>query len=171
VPAPAALATPGDLNSYLQRELDPGTAELLLGGASAIVRRYVGWPLSVTTETFARLGNGSVVLGLPTLALRAVTEVRVAGAVLGTADYLWTPDGTLVRPGGWGRLTPVEVDAEHGLDPVPEDVRLVTLVLAAKLVANPDRVQWQAVGTISNTFPAGVLTEMESALLDPYRAP
>lgn len=177
------LAAAEDLACHLQRDLDRASADLALAGASGLVRRHAGWPISESTETLTRLGGGSVVLGLPTLMLTAVTEVRVgteviaaaelaAAGYMGAEEYTWTPEGQLIRPAGWPRLAQVQADCTHGYDPVPDDVRLVTLTLAGRLLANPEALKSKTVGGISRTYGGSSdLGALETALLDGYRLP
>jgi hypothetical protein len=174
------LATAEDLASYLQHDLDTATADLALAAASALVRRNVDWPISRVTETLTRLGNGSCVLTLPTLVLVEVTAIRLAGGTLTPAtvdavgaldarDYVWTSQGQVVRLAGWPRLAPVEVDCTHGYDPVPDDVRLVVMAVAGRLISNPERLRSETVGALSRAFDFRAPTELEAGLLDGYR--
>jgi hypothetical protein len=176
------LAAPEELASFLQRDLDAATTDLVLAGASALVRQYCGWALTEQTETITRLGPGIAVLSLPTLLLSAVTEVRVSGqpitpasmtgGAIGYCDYAWTPAGQLIRPAGWPCLQPVAVDCTHGYPQVPDDVRHVVLAVAGRLLSNPERLTWEAVGVTSRTYAgSGALDADTAALLDGYRLP
>lgn len=180
-----ALATTTDLANYLQRsDVPAGTATLALDGASQLVRTYCGWQLDQVTETLHAFGAGTQVLSLPTLHLTAVAEVRLAGEVLvqatvdegapfAAAEYVWTVAGQLVRPASWDRFAAVEADVTHGYSPVPDDVRVVVLAVAARLVSNPDNLRQEVVGSVSRSWDSGMVgfAPTEVALLAPYRLP
>jgi hypothetical protein len=163
------LATPAELDTYLQRPVNPDVALLAVQGASGAVRAQCQWSISQQSAVTLRVDalGWSPVLTLPTMHLTAVTEVRLNGDVLTPGNYRWSARGQLYRPAGWGDWTVVEVDCTHGYDPVPDVVRLVTLSMAARYVSNPDAVRIAAVGSVQRTYFE--LTALDENLLDPYR--
>ncbi|MDP8971144.1 MAG: hypothetical protein M3N52_11760 [Actinomycetota bacterium] len=166
----APLVTPTDLAAYLQRDVDLATATLAVEGASGAVRDLCGWPISQQVAvTLHATGNGSLVLGLPTLLLTAVTAVRVDGTLVDPSEYVWVRRGQVRRANGWPAWTRVEVDCTHGYDPVPDVVRLITLSLAARDYGNPEAVESTVVGSVERKFFAP--TPLDERLLEPYRLP
>jgi hypothetical protein len=167
---PAALATQEELESYLQRSLDTGTAELALAGASGAVRDYCGWVIAPTEAAEWTLdGTGAAILRVPTLHLADVTEVQVDGLVLGVGEYTWTRHGHLYCPLGWPEgFRRIVVEADHGYVDTPDGVRLAVLSMAARSITNPERLDTATVGTVTRRYSQ---TALETALLHAYRLP
>lgn len=167
----AALANAGDLSLYLGRFIDPDAAELVLAGASGVVRAYCGWNLSQETTTFIVEGNGSVILSLPTLNLGAVTAIRIGGLpvdLLTAPAPIVHPRGQLIWAASWPAGALIEVDATHGYVDTPDVIRLVVLTLAARLLNNPDDARTASVGSVTRTYDT-TLTALDMRLLDPFR--
>lgn len=163
------LVTPEELASYLQHDLDRATAELAIAGASGAVRGHCRWDLALAEQTFVVDGTGSRLLLLPTLHLVSVEEVRVDGQALEADEYTWSENGALERAARWPRkLRGIEVDCNHGHDPIPDLPRMVTLELAARQYDNPQRLSSKTVGGVSQGWE---LSELEMARLDPYVLP
>lgn len=168
--ATAPLVTAEELASYLQHDLDRATAELAIGGASDTVRGYCGWDIAYEAGvTLTVDGNGARVLTLPTMLLLAVAEVRVDGTALDPGEYRWTPAGLLWRAAGWPlAFQIVEVDCDHGYQPVPDAAKVVTLALAARSYVNPERASARGVGAVSTSYD---FREVSLSPLDQYRLP
>lgn len=166
----AALATAGELGDHLQRtDLDPVQAQLALELGSGAVRAYCGWEISKITETLQTVGIGTAVLSLPTLCLLDVTEVRVNGEVVTIA--WWSRNGQLMLPLGWPMHAVVEVDCEHGFDPVPDVIKLVVLEQAARQLTNPQGLLSASAGSVSRTWASAGkprLSELDERLLQRY---
>lgn len=166
------LAQPADLELLGGEGLAQDNAELLLRGATGAVRSYCGWVISSTTETFTLDGDGGGLLFLPSLHVRDVTAVRVAGEE--QTGYAWSVNGTVEALGCWKRgRRNVEVDAVHGYEQVPGDVVDVVLAVALRGALNPaGTVSESFAGATSSWAHAGFgLTTVERATLDPYRIP
>jgi hypothetical protein len=166
----APLASADELSTHLQTPVPGAVADLALAGASGAVRAYCGWDLSRETRTFVLVGDGTVLLTLPTMELLAVSAVRVDGVPLDLAVSVPTVLrlGQLILAEGWPAGSVIEVDADHGYDTVPDVVRLVTLTIAARIVNNPDNYKTANVGTVTRTYDPG-LTALDGRLLAPYR--
>lgn len=181
------LATLAELNQAAQRVVDPTAGMLALASASGLVRDYVGWSISEETVTFVVDGSTTTLLGLPTLRLTAVSEVRVkdgsvGGLVLTESDtgwtggdtYTWSQRGHLYRACGWpcGFRT-VEADVTHGYAVIPDAVRAVVLGLAGADVFSPagSVLQSKTVGGVSHTYreSPGELTSLQTFQLSGYR--
>jgi hypothetical protein len=140
----APLASTDDLRKWKQLdvgEFDTDAATLAVAGASGMIRSHCGWDISQATVTDAVLdGPGSRNLWLPTLKLTAVASVAVNGDPLtvGT-QYDWTGYGKLIHRGCWPS-TPrsITITYTHGWNPVPDEVKTATLILAGLLYSNPD---------------------------------
>jgi hypothetical protein len=169
------LITAEEFAGYLQRDLDRYSAELAVRGASGIIRNHCGWNLSRIAETLVVDGNGSASLNLPTVRLNDVTEVRVDGTALDPADYTWGTNGILFRSGsppyGYWPLGPrrVEVDADHGYDPIPDEIRIVAHAISARFYSNPEGLSAKSSGDGSRTYGAIVLSDLEMRLISNHR--
>lgn len=158
------LANTGELENHLQRELDPDVAAQALQLASGAVRAFCKWDLSrVPADTLQAAGNGGVVLTLPTMHLNAITAVRINGITLDLLDpqVSWTKRGQLIRAVGWGRWCTVDVDCDHGYDPIPDLVKLCVLDLAGRQLSNPLGLVSSTVGSVSRSY-AGVDTSLST---------
>jgi hypothetical protein len=169
------LAEPGELNTHLQREIEPDRAEQAVQLASGAVRAYCGWNLSLTTETLQTAGNGTIVLTLPTLSLIDVIAVSVNGlqVPVGAPSMSWTRRGQLIRLAGWPSLSTVDVDCTHGYAEIPDVVKLVVLELAGRaLNASPEGLKRATVGAVTKEWATaaggGGLTDLDQRLLDRY---
>lgn len=174
------LATTGELATHLQRSIDPDDAELALMLASGAVRAYCGWDLARETTTLVAYGSGTPVLSLPTLSLLDLTAVRVDGADLDltltgvdVGRVVWSRKGQLFRGIGWPRHVPIEADATHGYDPIPDVVKLVCLERAARVLANPEQLVSATVSSVTKTWATSntsfALSSLDERLLDRFR--
>jgi hypothetical protein len=178
-----ALVSVEDFAAYLQRDLDRCTADLALAGASGLVRQYLRWDLSRTTETFVVDTHGSRTVALPTLRLNGVDEVSVVrrppgttlpvSTLLAPAEYTWSASGLLwldtPTPNGFRA---VSVVADHGYDPIPDEVRLVVCAIAARAYSNPDGLRSQTVGGVGRGYAAAAeMTALEVGLIAGFRLP
>lgn len=178
------LATPSDLASYMQSDLDTATATLALETATGWIQREVGHRvLEVTNETIT-LDGGDHTIYLPG---RPVTAV---GAVATTDNY-----GTVENPvlnidyrvrgyrlirSGYRTVWPEKVDVVYSYGynsaSVPQVIRGICLSAAARVYSNPSGVKQETVGAVTmiyNTplYVSGMyLTEQERADLAAYKA-
>lgn len=147
------LATPGDLASALQRDLDLSTATLLLELATAKVQRAAGGQRILAATTTAGLFAVDDENWEPYLPL-AQFPVRSASVVLldGTAVTDWyLRNQMLWRAAGWRTTsTPalVTVTYEHGHTAGSQYLQLArgaTLALAQLGYGNPDNAKSEAI--------------------------
>lgn len=166
------LASVGELETHLQRDLDATGAQLALELASGAVRAYCGWDLSRQAQTFHVSTDGGVLITLPTLELHAVVEVRADATVVDPLKwpYSFTRGGQL-----WGSFAPkvqYEVDVVHGYDPIPDLVKLVTLDFAGRSMNNPMGLVSATTGQVSRTWSTGSssspMSTLHERLLDRY---
>lgn len=169
------LVTVAELETHLQRDIDPEVAALAVASASGIVRDFCRWIVAPAEEaTFVLDGSGRTLQGLPTLYLTAVSEVRVDGHPIN--DFTWSRRGQLHRDAGWpDRLRSVEVDCTHGYPTTPDTVRAVVLVLATRPATNPEGLRSKTVGAVARSFifetMRGDLSELQMAQIGGYRLP
>lgn len=131
----ALYATPSDLASYLQKDLDTATATLVLTTASGMFAREAQTAFTATNVTWSTTNAyGCWELEPPYAPITAVSAVRVNGvAITG-----WTLRGNrLYRLAGfgWRGIFPpdqVDVDLTHGYTTVPDDVKGAVLETAAQ---------------------------------------
>lgn len=155
-----AFAQPEELASFLQRDVDTATAELLLDMASDAIREDVDQQIDrvdgdqVTLDPPVR----SSALLLPELPVADVTSLTVAGVVLvDGVDYTWGPAGIIRRFGtaltagdltidGWtwgSAAQSIDVTYSHGYAVGSRQLktcRTVCLQAAARAYVNPDQV-------------------------------
>jgi hypothetical protein len=181
----APLADIGDLEAALGHPVDPTVGNAALVNASGLIRAWCGWHISrEVAKTFTVDGSGTVVLGLPTMYLAAVAEVRLDGVLLAldTVDaeggYNFSANGHLYRWAGWPRHPrAVAAVVDHGYDPVPDAITAVTVALSMRAIENPVGVRQEAVGTVIQQFhnPREVagdqLNALNAAVLGPFRLP
>lgn len=171
----AALATVGELETHLGRDVDDVQAQQMLDLSSAAVRAYCGWNVTREQTTFYFEGDGTGFVSLPTLELIDVTEIRAGGTIVDPLklDIHWSRNGQGFS-NCWARRTQFAVDVTHGYDPVPDLLKLVTLDLAARQIGNPLNLVAASVGQVSRTWATGssgdpqAMSAIHQRLLDRY---
>lgn len=176
----ASFATPSDLASWLQQDVDTATATLLLASSSAAIRSFCGWSITEETVTGAVIdGSGGPDLWLPTKNLTAVASVTDDGvAQTNGTTFEWFRTGRLTKVAGrWTRKAKgVLATYTHGYptgDPHLDLAKAVCLTAAARQMTNPAGLQSETVGGVSWTAAsegpdtASALTEAEQYSLIP----
>lgn len=170
-----AYATPTDLATLLQKDVDTASAQLALDKASELFSRHAATWWTPTSTTYQTAGLGWTELYLPFRPINSITQVRVAGVVV--TDYTRIKM-VLYRLLGWGvpgRYPPdlIEVDLVHGYSTVPDDVKGVVLDMAASAYQSPDNtVAGESIDdyTVKFTDVGGImLTESAAQLAERYR--
>lgn len=135
----AQYATPSELASYLQQDLDASTANLVLTLASGQFSARADTWWAATTATYTRVGTPSTTIDLPFRPVTAVSQVTINGVVITGYTLI---KNTLYRAAGFG--TPwasppdvVVVSLTHGYTTVPDDVKAAVLDMAAQAYAAP----------------------------------
>jgi hypothetical protein len=135
----ALYATASELASYLQKDLDTASAELVLTIASATFARAAERAFTPTTTTYTDTVDGSDTVVLPYQKVTAVSAVRINGATITG----WTlRNGVLYRTAGFGyryAFPPdqIDVDLTHGETTAPDDVKGAVLETAAQAYEVP----------------------------------
>lgn len=97
------LATPSDLASYLQADVDLSTATLLIECATAVVQEAAGGQriVQVVGDTISILGTSDSWLPLPQIPVTAVTSVTMDGTALTAGTDYKVFGNKLWRKQGW----------------------------------------------------------------------
>ena len=150
-----AFVTPAEFSAWTKgqvAETDP-RLQPLLDGASAGIRRYVGWHIApVVEETLAGDGPGGGLLMLPTGRLRALVSADNGGYPVDLAAVDWSKHGMLELRSGWwsSRLGAVSVRVQHGYDLADvEDVKQIVKQVTANALASPMGATREQAGTVS----------------------
>jgi glucan biosynthesis protein len=135
----ALYATPAELASYLQQDLDTATATLVLTVASGQFSLYADTQFASTAATWTTLGTPFMNLVLPFRPVIAVQAVRISGVTVNGYTLI---RNILYRPAGFGFpfATPpdaVQVDLTYGFTAVPDDVKAAVLDMAAQAYTVP----------------------------------
>lgn len=142
------LATPADLATALQRDVDTASATLALEVATAVVQAAAGQRIVRATTTETAWGGVDRVLRLKQRPIISITSVTYNGSLLaqGTASGTWRMAANgLWRDLGWAECageplgtTVVYVAGYLATDQEIQLGRGVTLSIARGLFANPD---------------------------------
>lgn len=151
------FAVPADLRTFVQDETVPEeTARQKLAIASGAVRSFCGWPVSAVTETKRIRATNAQSLWLPTLHLRGVSSITLAGQALTGFDF--TDEGQVLLGRWYYTRGPYVVTFDHGwLDDSYqiETVRGVVLSCASRLLDNPNSYRSWTTGSESVTAAGG----------------
>lgn len=171
------LATPEDLASFLQQDLDLATATLLIEAATAVVQDAAGGQriLQVVGDTATLIGTTDSKLDLPQIPVTTVTSVTLDGTALtagaaGSATTTYRRHGNkLWRTDGWqsyiGEPSTVVVVYTHGYPPGHQRLQLArsaVLTLAAVPYGNPSGATQVKIDDFAEAYSA-VAARMETA--------
>lgn len=176
------LATPEDLASLLQQDLDAATATLLVECATAVAQEAAGGQriVQVVGDVATVMGTTEAWLPLPQLPVTAVSAVSLDGVALTVGTDYQVFGNRLFRNYGWqnrwgqgwyqygppsqvdqGYLGPqpsaVAVTYTHGYPPGHQALQLArsaVLGLAAGAYANPSGVTQERIDDYSATYEA-----------------
>ncbi len=157
------LATPQDLASLLQKDLDAATATLLVEISTAAVQATVGQRLvQVADDSIVLLGDTGSWLVLPQRPVTAVTSVTLDGAAV--TD--WVRFGArLFRRDGWAACasepSTVEVVCSHGYPPGAQELQLARgacLSIIRDWYDNPSSTTSVKIDDYAETFSAMAAT-------------
>ncbi len=171
---PDQLATPSDLASALQSDLDASTANLLIECATAVVQAIVGQRIVEVTETVTLDldgYDGGVYLPLPERPVTAVASASV-GATAVTDYSAQLAKGRLWRAMGWrstllayaDQPSTVTVAYTHGYPAASQKrqlARMAVLSLAMGMYTNPSAAIREAIDDYSVAYEA-MSTRMEA---------
>lgn len=168
------LATPEQLASLLQQDLDAATADVVLNAATAVVQQAARQRLvAVEDDELTRIGTTESWLWLPERPVTEVTSIVLDGETLTVGDDLKEylgETGALWRACGWSasswRPSTVDLVYSHGYTD-PDDQRLelarsATLSLAAVPYSNPSGSTQVKIDDYAEVFSA-LSARMEAA--------
>lgn len=152
----ALFATTDDLGDYLGEELTGARltqATLGLEMATAMIQGWTRRRLErVDGDVVALPGTRDRELVLPAWPVVSVATVKLDGVAVAATSYRRVGQ-SLFRELGWGEPGGiVEVTYTHGYDPIPEDIRVVTLQMAARSLQNPLGIRQEGIGSYSVTY-------------------
>jgi hypothetical protein len=170
------FCTGDQIASILGRETSPpflSQAEEAAAVVTGMIRAATRQTLSLVEGDMLTLtGTHRTRLVVGQRPLVAVASVTVDGATLDPDEYRWTRSGNLWRTGGWwGSDHEIEVECDHGFDPLPDDIVQVARTAAARLLANTEGlVRFEATDQVAETYsgPWG-FTIAEWLVLGRYR--
>lgn len=161
-----AFATPDDLSAYLGRAVENTVqAQLALDLATGIIQAETGQTLELVTDDVVRLrGSSASPLYLPERPVVSVASIEGDDV----RDDEWVHLGEYVtRAYGWPPY--VTVTYTHGYEVIPDDVRGITLAIAARLMAQNDPsgppVEQETIGTYSVRYARTLAAGGTTALL------
>jgi len=170
------LATPADLASLLQQDVDTATATLLLECATAVVQEAAGGQrlLEVVGDTANLTGLTDSWLDLPQIPVTAVISVTLDGVAVaagtpGSGGLTYRRRGNrLWRGGGWqtycGEPSDVVVVHTHGYAVGAQQLQLArssVLSLAKPYYPNPSGASSESIDDYSVTY-AAMSAQMEA---------
>jgi hypothetical protein len=165
------LATPSDLASYIQSDLDTATATLALEVATGWIKDALGQNVLLVTNDTVVLDGGERTLYLPerpVVSVGAVTAVdRYGIAETPVLDIDYRIRGyRLVRAGyrsTWPEQVTVTYTHGYASGNIPQGIRGVCLAAASRLYQNPEGLRSETVGGVSWTT-AGAATDIGPGL-------
>ena len=177
------LATPSDLASYVQSDLDTATATLALEVVTGWIQSELGQRVVRVTDETVLLDGCDRVLYLPqrpVVSVGAVSTLDKWGVTYNPVlNTEYRVRGYRLIWSGYGRVWPeqVTVTYTHGyLTPdVPQGIRGVCLSAAARIYQNPDGLRSETVGGVSWTAAGSAvdvgpgLTESERLALADFK--
>jgi hypothetical protein len=161
-----AFATTDDLATYLGRAVEnTAQGDMALALATGIIRAETGQTLSLVEDDEVQLrGSAYAKLALPERPVLAVTSV--SGDSINTDE--WSRQGAnLTRWYGWPDV--VTVTYSHGYAVIPDDVKAITLAVAARILTANDpsgpSIAREQIGSYSVEYARSSDTSAESAFL------
>lgn len=132
-------ATPSELASYLQQDVDTASALLALTTASAEFSSAADTWFASQSTTYVTTGTRATGIWLPFNPVIAVSAVRINTVVVTGHTLIGQ---RLYRTAGFGtysQSTPdlLEIDLTYGFTTVPDDVKLAVLEMASVAYDNP----------------------------------
>lgn len=163
------LATPSDLASQLQSDIDASTATLLIEAATAVVQEAAGGQriLQVIGDTAELIGSSDSWLDLPQIPVTAIISVTLDGNLI-AAGGAGSGGGTYRRVGnrlwrgdGWqtycGEPSDVVAVNTHGYPPGEQELQLAraaVLSLASVVYSNPSGATREGIDDYTVAFEA-----------------
>jgi hypothetical protein len=172
-----ALLTVADLAGAMGRTFTSGTADYTQAQyfcdlVTAVISQYTDVQFSSTekTERYQADYNGVVTLG--SYPVTAVAEIRTLS---GSVRVGWLFDG-INEIDGLEAHEVVDIKFTSGYSSPPNVLKLLSIAVASRLMANPTGMRQETVGAISGTFAASsgdagtvYFTDAERRVLDDFK--
>jgi hypothetical protein len=168
----ASIDELGDLLGEAFADTLLAQAAMALEMASAQIQGWTRQKVErVVDDVIVLRGTYDRELELPERPVIEVGNITLDGTLIEPSSFTVT-GSTLIRSGGWGgSAAVVEVVYTHGYEPIPEDIRAVTLQLAARMLFNPLGIRQEGIGTYSVTYSGESVGDADGVLygLSRYR--
>ncbi len=173
------LVSPDDWGDFTSSPA-PDNVDSLLGAASAEIRRYCGWSISLEVVEDLEVDTfGGPMLFLQTMRLNSIESLFLNGVeMVDSTDFSWSRRGVIRRlPVGvcWPKeFRSVVASYTHGYTNVPEEIQALCVGLVRRSWVSLPGIKQKQVGGISLTFAdsggsSGIaLDEYEKCVLDSY---
>jgi hypothetical protein len=181
------FASVGELVQKSQGRITAENTDILreLKAASQKIRNYTRWHVwPQVTDTIRTTGDGTCLLLLPTLYLESITSITDDGTTVIVADLDYFTDeftdGVIERDTYWStRRAAITATIVHGYTECPEEIKDLTLQIAARALGSPLGATKEQAGAVSvswsltgaQTAGGTVILDQEQAELDTYRIP
>lgn len=186
------LASPSDLNLFLQRTVDSPTATLLLSIATSAIQSAVGQTLTYVADDVVDLVVTENRIILPQRPVVDVTAVQgltgsewvvVQDVIMpvylldGGINSAWASDSATEAP-WWSYVAQLpwplaSVTYSHGFQTIPDDLRGICLTVAGRMASNPVGLTSEQVANVSFSYAqmstASGFSAFEQAVIDKYR--
>ena len=130
-----------DLPLLVEPDTLPDIDAAAVRAAGAAVRGYCGWHVAPEVEQTITLdGTGGPTLVLPSLLVKAITDVSIDGQAVDPASLEWSTSGVVRR---WtpDKFRSVTLTIRHGYNALPGDVlAAVATTASAGMVGKPSQV-------------------------------
>jgi hypothetical protein len=167
-----ALISRAELASALGvPDVDNGSADLAIAGASAWVEGKTGYAFTARTATIVLPSSLAFEIPVPLKPVREVSAVSIGGVA--QTDFALTASGTLFLAYGWRTSylsESVEMTVEYGTTVTPDDIKTVVAELAGVDYDNRRGVQSEAIDDYRATYFEGVLSAQSRSTLAAYGA-
>lgn len=177
------LASPYDLATWLQQDVDTASAVLALELATGSIQDECGWRIVAETVTGLLVTPVGHMVTLPTMRLTALAMTDNGQPLVQGNTMLWSTNGLVLRKAYNGLVDypftgPVLATFTHGypVDSIPQTVRGVCLLAASRVYDNPTGLRSEGIGSSqevkspggANSFMGATLTDEERRTLGPY---
>lgn len=165
-----SLATVAELQNHMQRTLDATQAQQALDLASAVVEAYCNRTFTLTAPAAETFYAGTAYRRNQPIVLPAypatVTAVTINGAAF--AEYrVDEASGLLYRTDGGAWPSEVTVTYGYGSNPIPGEVKVAVLLLATRIMENPDAATSLRLGEYSATYQPVLEQMIPSSIRSP----
>lgn len=142
------FATAGDLEQFTGGEFDKADPAVTaaLEAATQAIRNYCGWHIAPLQEVhWVRLFRARELLWLPAMEIKSIVEATIDGEDVAVAFDPYTGETN-------ARGKHVDIKFMAGFNPVPADLKQLTLELAVGSLVSPMGVAREQAGAVSVSY-------------------